>query len=161
MNLLRKWTGNHQMQLIFKSSIDGDSIQTFHSKIKDSNNLVLIETTKGFRFGVFTSLNFHAVQMYQYDFEIEKYDKDAFLFSLDTMNKYVLNDSNKYALIGNDNIIIHFGKGDLIINDGFLSNESELMFSGRFNILEKEMKEFNGEENKFVVKEMEVFHILT
>ena len=67
------------MTLLYKSTNDGDSASTFHSKCNSKGNtLSLIRNTKGFRCGGFTTQNW-----YNNSSGSNVDDNYAFLFSLD------------------------------------------------------------------------------
>ena len=70
------------MNLLYKTTADSDSAETFHQKCdKAESSLVLVETDKGKRFGGFTAQNWRG------DGE-DKMDPNTFLFSLDKMTIY-------------------------------------------------------------------------
>ena len=73
---------NITYELLFKTSIDGDSSTTFHNKCnKKGPTITFIKTTAGKRFGGFTMVSWESIGNY-------KKDNDAFIFSLDTYQKY-------------------------------------------------------------------------
>ena len=68
---------NVKKTLLYKLTKDGDAASTFHSKCNNKGNTIsLIRTTKGFRFGGFTTQSWSSSSSY-------KNDNNAFVFSLD------------------------------------------------------------------------------
>ena len=73
---------NITSELLFKTSRDGDSSTTFHNKCnKKGPTITFIKTTAGKRIGGFTMVSWESIGNY-------KKDNDAFIFSLDTYQKY-------------------------------------------------------------------------
>ena len=70
------------LNLLYKATIDSDKAVAFHEKCDSAeSSLVLVETTKGKRFGGFTTCSWRGDC-------IDKKDEDAFVFSLDKMMTY-------------------------------------------------------------------------
>ena len=139
--------------LIYKGTKDGDLAKTFHARCdKIPNQLVLVQTTKGKRFGGFTAHGFDAVSN-----GIK--DPEAFLFSLDKMETYdAIKD--KETITCEENYGPCFGwSSDLLIPDKFFSSHGEVQKkNNRFKTnLDFEL---TGGEPKFQFQEVEVFQTL-
>ena len=88
LNYIREIVNGNKIELIYKSSINGDNIKTFYNITKnDFSYLVLILSQKGKKFGGYTSLNFEGKKIPTSYIEQIKYDNKAFLFSLDEKKK--------------------------------------------------------------------------
>ena len=76
-------TAGVKFNLLYRASDHGDKAKIFHEKCdKHQMTLVLVETTKGRRFGGFTTKTWDGNCL-------KKVDNDAFVFSLDT-KKYMI-----------------------------------------------------------------------
>jgi len=72
---------NFTFKLLYRATRDGDKAKDFHSKChKYKNNLVVIKTKDGLRFGGFTRKSWEG--------KGDKLDKEAFCFSLDKNKIY-------------------------------------------------------------------------
>ena len=97
-NKILKWicpNNERKVKLLYKATPEENTNDDFHRKCDNKGATVtLIETTKGRRFGGYTSLNWSSDEGW-------KDDKEAFLFSLDNDKKYdVIQDSEyKYILL--------------------------------------------------------------
>ena len=102
---------NIKMTLLYKSTKDGDSASTFHSKCDyQGNTLSLIRNTKCFRCGGFTTQSWNSSGSV-----LE--DDNAFLFSLDYKECY-FNYDGKNASYDNSGYGPTFRNGnDLLIAD--------------------------------------------
>lgn len=152
---------NKKLKLLYRGSRDGFGSSDFHSKCDGhSNTITMIETTKGYVFGGYTSVSWSSKEVYFSD-------SNAFLFSL--VNKfnhpflckvldeaYSIDCSSDYGPdYGPD-----FGESDIhITNNSNISNDS----SGIFRSYSKpaDLNAPNGiyftDEKNFQVKEIEVF----
>jgi hypothetical protein len=84
-NVILNWFDKSpkKFNLIFDTKIDGDLISTFYKKCENKKPLILFfQTTKGARFGGFTSEFFHCANSGYIN------DAKCFLFSLDKKEKY-------------------------------------------------------------------------
>ena len=108
---------NITSELLFKTSNDGDSSTTFHNKCnKKGPTITFIKTTAGKRIGGFTMLSWDGTSGY-------RKDNDAFIFSLDTSQKFVQWRCFDNAIYDNSSYGPTFGNGhDIYIADGCKSN---------------------------------------
>ena len=138
-------------RLLYRASRDGDSANKFHSICDNSNNLiVLVQTQKGLRFGGFTSNKFKVSSHM-------KYDNNAFLFSLDLKKVYKIS-PGEYAIYCYYNSGPCFSQGSLYIPNNFFKKFGKTSLAGgpyQF----KEDYEINNGEEKFLVKELEIFQV--
>ena len=159
LNYIREIVKGNKIELIYKSSINGDNKKTFYNITKnDFSYLVLILSQKGKKFGGYTSLNFEGKKIPSSYIEQLKYDNKAFLFSLDAKKTFKLI-KDKYALICDNDSIINFGENDLVISNNFLSEDSYSNFPFNFEGQKNEKNLFVDENSNFKVKEIELFHI--
>ena len=159
LNYIREIVKGNKIELIYKSSINGDNKKTFYNITKnDFSYLVLILSQKGKKFGGYTSLNFEGPKIPLSYVEQYKYDNKAFLFSLDAKKTFKLI-KDKYALICDNDSIINFGENDLVISNNFLLEDSYSNFPSNFEGKENEKNLFVDENSNFKVKEIELFHI--
>eukprot|EP00833_Pecoramyces_ruminatium_P009282 jgi/Orpsp1_1/1183314/evm.model.c7180000084667.3 len=140
------------LKLIYRLSNNGPSISDFH-KICDNipNNLTLVKTIKGERFGGFTQQPWTSSNT-------DKKDDNAFCFSLSKKKIYniikgldAIGDYNTYGPIFRKDIF-YISKETL--NIGYCENNNR-NYSG-----EEKLYEINGGENKFTVHEFEFYQVL-
>ena len=157
LNFIRKHLGNASIHLIYKSSIHGDSAKVFHSKVSiQSHLLFLIKTTLGTKFGGCTSQSLDGYTTPDCDLDMEKSEKEMFVFNLNNFIKYNIIKEDQ-ALFCDERII--FGicdNNDLYIEDGFTKKENITNF----------LQCFKGEKyalilgkSIFIIEELEVFKI--
>lgn len=138
-------------RLLFRATRDGDSANKFHSICDNYKNLIiLIETQKGLRFGGFTSSKFRGSSHL-------KIDNNAFLFSLDLKKVYNII-SGQYAIYCYQNSGPCFSQGSLYIPNNFFYKYGKTGTAGGPYQFEKDY-ELNGGEEKFLVKELEIFQV--
>lgn len=138
-------------RLLYRASRDGDSANKFHSICDNSNNLiVLVQTQKGFRFGGFTSNKFKVSSHM-------KYDNNAFIFSLDLKKIYKII-PGEYAIYCYYNSGPCFSQGSLYIPNNFFKKFGKTSLAGGPYQFEEDYEINNGEE-KFLVKELEIFQV--
>ena len=138
-------------RLIYRATRDGDLAKTFHSTCDNYKNLIiLIKTKKGVRFGGFTSNNFKASSHL-------KKDNNAFIFSLDKKKVYSIL-SDKYAIYCYENNGPCFAKESLYIPNNFFTEYGKTGKAGGPYQFEKDY-EINNGEMKFIVEELEIFHV--
>lgn len=154
-------TGRQKFNLVYRGSRDGFRASDFHSKCDNRpNTLTIIQTTKGFVFGGYTSLSWYQTgQSY--------YDSDAFLFSL--INKFKKPFLCK-SLYGSHAICCNllygptFGNFDIQIcdNSNACSNSYARINSGNYQP-PSGLNDLNGnyfcDGKNFQVKDIEVFQI--
>ena len=159
INFLRDILGPVRIRLEFQSSIHGDRLDVFKERSKKHNHqLVIIKTKNGNRFGGYTSENFEPIKLAEASIEIDKKDKTAFLFNLDSKKVYNLKKNTNVALFCDDHFFFNFGEGDLVIYDKFLSQTSFTSFPNNFGENAGKAELTNGEK-EFKIEEMETFHV--
>ena len=140
-------------KLLYCGTKDGDDSKIFHSKCDNiPNQLVLVKTKEGLKFGGYTRLGFKSTGN-------GIVDKDAFIFSFDTMKIYD-------AIEGKETIYCTPSYGptfgccnDIEIKNNFLSNKGGVYTKmNRFKTTEN--YELNGGNQYFESKEVEVFQII-
>ena len=142
-----------KFMILYTASKDGDKAKTFHQKCNGHKmTLVLIETTKGERFGGFTT------QTWDGDC-IKKIDNNAFVFNL---NKHRIYDimKNEFAIGGYPKFgPVFFGCQIRIYDEFFKKGGTTCKKS--LNYKTKEDFELNNGEQSYIVKEIEVYSIET
>ena len=140
-------------KLLYCGTKDGDNSKIFHNKCDNiPNQLVLVKTKEGLKFGGYTRLGFNSSGS-------AIPDKDAFLFSFDLMKTYD-------AIEGKETIYCYSSYGptfgccsDIEIPNNFLSNLGQVQTKmNRFKTTEN--YELNGGNQYFEFKEVEVFQII-
>lgn len=138
--------------LIYRSSEHGDLAKTFHQKCNVPNNLILIKSKDGIKFGGYTQEDWEGIDIF-------KKDKHAFCFSLNK-NKIYKVDEDKAAIYCNDNIGPCFGEKFFEIFDNFLTkggicfNKDKCGYIG----LDDDYEITNGIQ-EFSVEEIEIYQI--
>lgn len=112
---ISRWLSSEKvtkLDLLFKGPSSNFDATTFHLTYDNIVPcLILIETTRGVRFGGFTNQTWKGENTY-------KNDKTAFLFNLDFLEKYPINPQySGSAILAKTQYFFGFGKGDLIIFD--------------------------------------------
>ena len=144
-------------KIIYKSSIDGDNVKTFHSNCDgEENTLIIIETTKGLKFGGFTSIGFD-------NSGYELRDDNAFLFSIDRQKIYDIIPGNNAIYCNRKCGPIFCSKPDssaysIFIPDNYLKNKSTTTKKCYCYKMEENF-ELNKGTKEFQVKELEVFRV--
>ena len=149
-NLVKSWLNNRNFisELLFRKTRDGSTPNDFHNKCNNKGiTIVFIETTKGYKFGGYTEL--------QWDKSGYKKDNSAFIFSFNKKQKYLARNNN-YSIKGRSDDGPRFGSGShpeiflfLSLNKGQSFDDS----SGNTFLLGRQLT--NGEEY-WDVKELEV-----
>ena len=158
LNKLSKYNPT-SYKIIYKSSIDGDNVKTFHSNCDgEENTLIIIETTKGLKFGGFTSVGFDNT-----GYELR--DDNAFLFSVDRQKVYDIIPGNNAIYCNRKFGPIFCSKPDstaysIFIPDNYLKNKSTTT-KKCFCYKMEENFELNNGTKEFLVKELEVFRLDT
>ena len=153
--LTRKINKNNQkltLNLLYKASADSDKAMAFHEKCDNAqSSIVLVETTKGKRFGGFTACSWEGDC-------IDKKDEDAFVFSLDKMMTYD-------NIPGEDAIgcypkfgPIFLGCQIRIYDDAFVKGGTT--FERGLNYNTDEDFELTDGDRVFGVKEIEVYEVI-
>ena len=149
-NILAKYV---KFNLVYKAFDIWDKAKDFHEKCDKLNmSLVLIETDKDVRFGGFTTQSWEGHCL-------KKKDNNAFVFSLET-NKI-------YDIIPNQPAIGCYPKFGPVflgcqirINDNFFTKGGTTCHKG-LNYRTTEDYELNNGEQKFLIKDIEVYSIET
>jgi hypothetical protein len=110
---------NITSELLFRTNVDGDSSNTFHSKCDGKGpTITFIKTTSGKRIGGFAVVPWTNNSGY-------KTDSEAFIFSLDACQKFVQYRSFGNAVYHNSSYGPTFGGGhDIYLANGCKSNTS-------------------------------------
>ena len=152
-------------KLVYRASKDGDTSYNFHNKCDYIGpNMVLIKTKKNFIFGGVTSKSWkHLLKDIKKDepeYGTEIKDEKAFGFSVNLKKIYINGKPDEFAIFCNNqygpvfknNFFTIFNK--CLKNGGICGKIEESNFIGQ----EKDY-EFNGEEEKFEIEDIEVFQI--
>jgi len=151
--LVKSWLNNRNFtaELLYRKTIDGSTPKDFHNKCDNKGTTItFIETTKGYKFGGYTEL--------QWDNNSgSKTDKSTFLFSFNYNQKYTARNNNAsiycYSKEGP-----RFGCGyPEIYFDGSL-DKGQSFSNESYNTFLIDRKLTNGDEY-WEVKELEVFQI--
>ena len=141
-----------QFGVCYKATIHGDNAKDFIDNCGGISPLLfIIETTNGYRFGAFTTLPLNGANEYNMD-------ENAFLFSFDTGKKYKV--LRPESAVGDfKGKFPMFGRNDIIIENGFLSNEKS--FTEFPKAYEEDVNApgdyvLNGGLKNFGIKELEV-----
>ena len=115
---------NITSELLFRTSVDGDNAATFHNKCNNKGpTITFVKTTAGKRVGGFTMLSWASTNGY-------REDKEAFIFALDTYQKFVQYKDFNCAIYDHSSYGPTFGNGhDLYIASGCKSNTSSYCYS--------------------------------
>lgn len=154
-------------KLVYRATRDGDSSRDFHNKCdKIGPNITLIKTNNNVKFGGFTKCNWGIPEDVEDKNNSEqgaqKSDPYSFCFSL-TSNKIYLHNiekdgaifcSNEYGPTFSANIFAVNNK--MLSKGGYCTKKEKSFFNGQ-----KKDYEISGGEKKFVIKELEIFEIIT
>ncbi len=143
---------NITLNLIFKKSRDGNTTQSFHNHCDNKGKtLIMIETTKGRKFGGFTNENWDLTDKW-------KKNINDFVFSLDLNKKYKHNQSGDSIIGCKSNGPVFGNSRNSQVDISFDNNSLDVGISnnGSFNT-NKELN--NGEEN-FETLELEVYQVI-
>ena len=156
---------NIKYKLIYRCSKDGDTAKNFHSKCDYIGpNIVLIKTKKNFIFGGVTSKSWkHLLKDIRKDepeYGTEIKDEKAFGFSINLKKIYKNGKPNEFAIFCNNSYGPVFKNNYFKIFDVCLKNGGICGKIEESNFIGQEKDfEFNGEEEKFDVEDIEVFQI--
>jgi hypothetical protein len=152
-------------KLIYRCSKHGDSAKNFHIKCDYIGpNMVLVKTKKNFIFGGVTAKSWkHLLKDVKKDdpeYGTEIKDEKAFGFSINLKKIYKNGKPNEFAIFCNNNYgpvfkNIYFKIFDECLKNGGICGKME-----ESNFIEQEKDyEFNGEEEKFEIEDIEVFQM--
>ena len=137
--------------LLYRASDHGDKAKIFHQKCDNHQmTLVLVETTKGRRFGGFTTKSWDGNC-------VKKIDNEAFVFSLDKHKIYDVH-KNEFAIGGYPKFGPVFFGCQIRIYDNFFTKGGTTCYKS-LNYKTKEDYELNHGEQSYIVKEIEVYDI--
>ena len=141
------------LNLLYKATADSDKASVFHEKCDDARStIVLVETDKGRRFGGFTTCSWLGDCL-------DKKDDDAFIFSLDKMKTYE-NISGEDAIGCYPKFGPIFLGCQIRIYDNFFT-KGGTTFERGLNYNTEEDYELNDGERTFIVKEIEVYEVIS
>ena len=144
-----------KLDLLFKGPNANFDATIFHSELDNIVPcLILIETTRGDRFGGFTNQTWKGESKY-------KIDRTAFLFSLNFLEKYPINQNCAgTAILAKTQFLCAFGKGDLIIYDHcnrcYCKSDFPNSYMCQNNQVNPKLRLTNYKHD-FIVKDYEVF----
>ena len=158
-----EWTNCKKVELIYRGSRDGMTSNNFHSKCDNKNPTIIIyKNTKDSIFGGYTSLSWSNNGNY-------RSDPQAFIFTLKNIHN---SEPTKFHVKSEKEGVYHnsthgptFGEGcDIYICSDFLNSDSASDFPCRYvDSLGKGKSIFTGDFNnnngKFRIKEIEVFQV--
>ena len=154
LDLIKDRLGKNNLNLIllYKATRDGDDAEIFHAKVGDTrNNITLIKTNQGVRFGGYTSQSWDGVNIF-------KEDDIAFVFSLTKLKTYDVNQKES-AIWCYPNYGPVFEGYQIDIFDRFLTRDLSKTGKRGLGYDTNEDYELNNGEKNFVVDEMEVYGI--
>lgn len=154
LDLIKDRLGKNNLNLIllYKATRDGDDAEIFHAKVGDTrNNITLIKTSQGVRFGGYTSQSWDGVNIF-------KEDDSAFVFSLTKLKTYDVNQKES-AIWCYPNYGPVFEGYQIDIFDRFLTRDLSKTGKRGLGYDTNEDYELNNGEKNFVVDEMEVYGI--
>ena len=143
---------NITLNLIFKKSRDGNTTQSFHNYCDNKGKtLIMIETTKGRKFGGFTNENWDLTDKW-------KKNINDFVFSLDLNKKYKHNQAGDSIIGCKKNGPVFGNSRDSQVDICFNNNSLDFGISnnGSFNT----NKELNNGEERFETLELEVYQVI-
>ena len=151
--LLLSWLNKKSIQanLLFNSRNDGDLLTTFFNKVANkSPTLIIIKSTNNYIFGGYSSVEWKCDGKWYSD-------KNSFIFSFSTKQKYGVQDINsQYHIFGRQDLI-QFGN-DIRIYDKFTSNNNN--FVGKVCYNSPDNYQINGGNQYFTVSSYEVYEII-
>ena len=153
-----KHNANIKFNLLYKVSKDGDRISTFAEKVKGkSPTLILIKSKSGYKFGGYTTEEWD-MSGGEYNY---KKDKEAFIFSINNKQKFVLKEGKEqYAICGGTNHFAFGGGHDLTIWDNCTTNDNSKYYGYGNTYNTSSNYELTGGSKKFYVEELEVYEVI-
>ena len=154
-SLIKEWLNNRKFktELLFRKTRDGSKVDDFHKKCDNKGiTIIFIETTKGYKFGGYTELQWERKGG-------SKKDNSTFIFSLNNKQKYTARNDNGSIYCENE-CCPWFGSGgfpEIILNYSLDSGQS--WENSSYNTFFLGRKLTNGEEY-WDVKELEAYKIV-
>ena len=151
---------------IFRASRNGNQYNNMNNILIDyiyKNLLILLDTTKGYKFGIFLNklLNNNDKNNYRYNNigNNQYFESKSFIFSFDTNKIYYVENYDKIICFNNKCSIDDKTKNCLFIfcNNNLLSTEKKANFLNQ--VKDFTLDEINGGEKYFNLKEIEIFQI--
>ena len=144
------------LKLLYSASKDGDSAEVFHSLCDGKAPLVvLIKTTKNVIFGGYTEAPYSFSKK-----RVGNKDDNAFIFSINKMKTYDVEKGTNATCSFKDYGPVFYGYEycNIYLFGDFFNDEGNVAKKGdRYNTTED--FEINNGEQKFLVKELEVFQV--
>ena len=144
------------LKLLYSASKDGDSAEIFHSLCDGKAPLVvLIKTTKNVIFGGYTEAPYSFSKK-----RVGNKDDNAFIFSINKMKTYDVEKGTNATCSFKDYGPVFYGYEycNIYLFGDFFNDEGNVAKKGdRYNTTED--FEINNGEQKFLVKELEVFQV--
>ena len=149
--MVKDWIGKHfSAHLLFSLSKNGAEPTEFHRLCDNKGpTIIFIETTKGYKFGGYTELEWDQSNS-------GKFDNSTFLFSINNREKYTKRNSQYCSIYCRKDLAPSFG-GNLNPDIFCMGSckKGQICNTNTFATV----KELNNGENYFDVKEMEVYQI--
>ena len=153
IDLICKWINKkvNKFQLIYKATVDGDSINDFDKKcLNKGPTLLIIKSSKDKIFGGFSEKNWTPIGGVS--------SPDSFLFNIYLKKKYNINNAYIHHYTG------EFGYGDdkfyeLKIKNRFLSVNSNCYSISNYSEYYSTKYELTNGDEYFKIKELEIFQI--
>lgn len=146
----------YNMKLIYRATDDGDKAEIFHQKCDNiSPILIMIKTDQHRRFGGFTQTFFESTEK-----PVGKLDGSAFIFSLDKLKSYDVQEGQNPICTCKDKGPIFYGNecSNIYLSDNFFSKKGNVARKGdRFNT--NEDYEINFGKPRFLTREIEAYQI--
>ena len=162
---LNEWSGYKKIKLIYRGTRDGTLSKNFHEKCDNQGpTITLIKNEKGNIFGGFSSVSWTSYGNW-------KQAPNSFLFSLTNIygtnpTKFPLkNNNDSCAIYDHSSYGAWFGNGeDLYVRNDFFNNNAYSNFPYAYeDSIGKGKSIFTGDtnnnNNKFKIKEIEVFKL--
>ena len=150
--LVKLWLNNRKFssELLFRKTRDGSTPKDFHDKCDNKGiTIIFIETTKGYKFGGYTELQWDSNSG-------NKTDKSTFIFSFNNKEKYTARNNNASIYCGSsEGPRFGYNWPEIYLN-GSLNKGQSYSNSGNTFVLGRKLT--NGEEY-WDVKELEVHKI--
>ena len=157
---LLEWSGYKKMKLLFRGTRDGMNVQSFHNKCDNNGETItLIQNDKGNIFGGYASIPWTSNSGSFFS------APGSFIFTLTNIHN---TNPTKFKSNNKNMEVIHnlgygplFGNGDIYITRDFVNGSSSRFPSTYIDVLGKGKSIFTGDNNnnKFIIKEIEVFRL--